>query len=102
MREPNLLLDAALTYARDFGWPVFPFLPGRKKPIKGSHGYKDATTDPETIRRWWVRWPKANIGLACGPAGLICIDLDVKGANGLESWQQLKDRYGFDDTTICQ
>jgi len=28
------------------------------------------------IRRWWDRWPRANVGIACGPSGLLVIDVD--------------------------
>jgi hypothetical protein len=34
--------------------------------MPGSHGCKEATTDPAAITRWWGRWPSANIGLATG------------------------------------
>ena len=52
-------------------------------PCKGKvplieHGYKDATTDLETIAEWWRRWPSANIGLAMAPNGLIAIDVDPR------------------------
>ena len=40
-------------------------------------GFKDATHDPETIRRWWVRWPDANIGMPTGAAsGFLVVDVD--------------------------
>ncbi|MGH3297144.1 MAG: bifunctional DNA primase/polymerase, partial [Trebonia sp.] len=35
-----------------------------------------ATTSPDQIRDWWARAPY-NIGIACGPSGLIVIDLDL-------------------------
>jgi DNA-binding MarR family transcriptional regulator len=39
--------------------------------------WKDkATNDPETIRRWWSRWPSANIGWVPGRDGYISLDLD--------------------------
>lgn len=65
---------AALIYAGD-GWRVFPLRPRGKEPIT-SHGHLDATTEPETIRRWWDTFPAANIGLAI-PAGLVVVDLDT-------------------------
>ena len=66
------LLNAALEYAR-LGYPVFPCHPGGKTPLT-QHGFKDATTDPEQISRWWCLHPAANIGLAT--AGLVAIDCD--------------------------
>ncbi len=96
--------DAALSYASR-GWPVFPCrekdgapytdrkgkttVPKAKEPYT-SHGVKDATTDPEKIRAWWNRWPDAAIGLDCGRAGLLVVDLDVKhGHNGPSRWASL-------------
>jgi putative DNA primase/helicase len=30
------------------------------------NGVRDATTDPQLVRRWWAKWPKAKIGIALG------------------------------------
>jgi len=51
------------------------------------HGLKDATTDTNTIRRWWTRWPDANIGLATGRVSrLAVVDCDSQEAvNGFLS-----------------
>lgn len=69
-------MSAALKYAkRDI--PVFPLRPGGKKPLT-PRGFKDATTDPEQIRRWWKRWPEANIGIPTGErSGLWALDRDA-------------------------
>lgn len=70
------LLITALAYAK-MGWAVFPLRPRDKIPATG-HGVNDASTDPETIKRWWTAQPDANIGIACGPAsGLMVLDVDV-------------------------
>lgn len=82
------LLEWALTYARR-GWPVFPCNPRNKRPLVGgdvgadgqeipkSGGVRKATCDLDLITAWWTRWPKAMIGLACGPtAGLVVVDAD--------------------------
>ena len=58
------MLEAALEYAAR-GWRILPLAPGAKIPAT-AHGFKDATTDEETIRKWWTRWPTANIGFATG------------------------------------
>lgn len=70
----NSLLKAALRYANLYGWRVFP-LEGKEPRVKG--GFRSATTDEDTIRQWWKKWPTANIGIACDSEhGPIVIDLD--------------------------
>jgi hypothetical protein len=29
------------------------------------------------IERWWQQWPNANVGIAAGKSGLVCLDLDL-------------------------
>jgi putative DNA primase/helicase len=36
-----------------------------------------ATTDAGQISRWWGSWPTANIGIAAGKSGIVCLDLDL-------------------------
>src|SRR5262245_4099309 len=69
------LAEAALAYAR-MGWSVFPLAPRTKEPLRGSHGFKDATTDPATIERWWQEHPDANIGLAT--TDVVVLDIDPR------------------------
>ena len=64
---------AALTYIKA-AWPVFPLKPATKEPFEQTHGFKDATTNPETVVRWWLRNPDANIGT---PTGLLYDVLDI-------------------------
>jgi len=59
-----LMTEIALQLAAK-GKYVFPCRPRGKEPLT-SHGFKDATTDPEQIRRWWSEHPDANLGLATG------------------------------------
>ena len=58
------LLQAALDYAAR-GLAVFPVLPMSKAPAC-RRGFKDATTNPATIRRWWLAQTDYNIGIATG------------------------------------
>jgi hypothetical protein len=94
-------LAEALRYAAQ-GWPVFPVWwvengqcacgnadcqhPG-KHPIGklAPNGRNSATTDPETIKRWWRQYPKANIGIPTGPeSGLVVVDLDPRNGGSVE------------------
>jgi hypothetical protein len=71
------LLDAALAYAAAH-LPVFPLIPGGKVPAI-SRGFYAATTNPETIRRFW-RIGDRNIGIPTGPAsGVWAVDIDPGG-----------------------
>jgi hypothetical protein len=70
------LLRAALA-ATERGWPVFPLLPGSKRPALVGWQQR-ATRDPDVLAAWWHRAPY-NIGIACGPAGLLVVDLDGPG-----------------------
>lgn len=88
------LLRVALWLAKR-GWHVFPLRSGGKVPAIPSahpdgdrcrgecgqhgHGVHDATTDPDVIRMWWARWPDANVGISCGPSGLLVVDVDAHG-----------------------
>jgi Bifunctional DNA primase/polymerase, N-terminal/Primase C terminal 2 (PriCT-2) len=78
--EKVSLVEAALGYAV----PIFPCknIPGdedqHKRPLT-RHGFKEASTDPDTIRWWWRRWPNALIGMPTGPvSGVDVLDLDNK------------------------
>jgi hypothetical protein len=84
-------MRAALAYATELGWPVFPVRFGGKEPLC-AHGVKDATTDPDVIRGWWEKWPNANVGLACD-CGRVCIDIDPRNG-GDETWGKLTQRHG--------
>ena len=71
----TIILDAALRYA-GIGLSVVPIRPGEKAPYT-EHGVRDATTSITQIKRWWQRWPKADIALACGAAsGFDVLDVD--------------------------
>lgn len=83
MNPPTILRYALAATAR--GWHVFPVAVGDKPPVKGFADWEaNATTDPDLIRRWWSRVPY-NIGIACGPSGLVVVDLDTPkpGKEGL-------------------
>lgn len=76
--RPGPLLRSALALAAR-GWLVFPCAPGGKRPALHRNWQDLATTDPGQVLAWWERAPY-NIGIACGPSGLVVIDLDVSPA----------------------
>jgi hypothetical protein len=84
------LLAAALHYAT-LGWAVFICRPRTKEP-GNKHSFKEATTNPETIKRLWRYWP-ANIAVATGPQSRLFV-LDVDGEVGAQSLRELEFQHG--------
>lgn len=85
------LADAALEYAQDCGWPVHPLRPDGKEPLL-RNGVHDASSDPDTVRNWWRRWPNANIGVATGPASFDALDIDTKhNGKGMQFAERARD-----------
>src|SRR5689334_24729014 len=82
-------MEYALSYATQ-GYAVFPLKPNGKTPVT-ELGFKDATKDPEIIRRWWTEWPEANVGVVTGRiSGIIVLDIDRKhGVDGAVSAAEL-------------
>ena len=113
MPQPDMTA-AALAYAA-MGWLIFPVhnivdsacscergaechSPG--KHPRTPHGFKDASTNPAVIKRWWKQWPNANIGLWC--KGLIVVDVDPRSGGEVsldELFSTVADKYGFDTLT---
>lgn len=79
MTENHVHLQA-LACAR-LGWPVFPCKPDSKTPAT-RHGYRDATTDPEQISRWFKDRPDRNIAVATGAPGPDVLDANNHGPAG--------------------
>ena len=72
--DPALLRSALAAAMR--GWHVFPCAADGKRPALRGNWQDLATTSPGQVRDWWTRAPY-NIGIACGPSGLVVIDLDM-------------------------
>jgi len=80
-------LELALEWAAR-GVPAFPVVIFRdakgvmkKRPLQGTHGHLDATTDPEVLRTMFGSTRANGVGLRPGPAGLVVVDIDTKGAH---------------------
>ena len=76
---------AALEFAAA-GIPVFPCIPGGKRPALDG-GFKNASTDPKIINEWFA---EADYNIAFEPekAGFAVIDLDPKNG-GPAAWDAL-------------
>lgn len=81
------------------GWPVHPLAAGRKTPVancslcraqphppadcpclpegRWCHGFHAATLDQDRIQQWWGSNPKLGVGVSCGRAGLVVVDIDA-------------------------
>lgn len=82
MEQSSLrLASAAREFARA-GVPVFPIVPGGKRPMT-SRGFLDASTDLRVVDRWWHRAPSANLAIPTGAAsGVVVVDVDVHHVDG--------------------
>lgn len=90
------MLEHALDYAHD-GWEVFPLNPD--KTPKTANGFKDASSDPEQVERWWTAHPNAMIGCRI-PAGMMAFDIDPRHG-GDKVWAALIDLFGPVPTSRC-
>ena len=75
-------MTEALKLARR-GVPVFPCVDKDKTPLT-THGFKDATCDPDIVHRWWQRWPDALIGVPAGEK-FVALDIDLQHAEA-QQW----------------
>jgi putative DNA primase/helicase len=116
-KSDDPVLAAARAYIEK-GWAVLPLHrrilgeDGKSRCICGNpncqakgkepltpHGYKDATTDEETILAYLRKYPRCNLGIATGEAsGLLALDID--GPEGRKSLLALEERYGVLPATL--
>lgn len=109
----SALLEAALRY-QALGWSVIPVhrvrdgrcscgrdsceSPG-KHPMVNWLKYQRERADEAELRRWWSRWPWANIGVVTGRvSGIIAADIDARRADPGEVIRQVWG--GWPDTPI--
>jgi hypothetical protein len=86
------LRDAALAHAKA-GHPVIPLRPRDKRRCtpKGTK----PSTDPATVRRWWTRWPDANVGAVLDRLPVVVLDVD--GPDGVVSLARLLAQAGLEE-----
>jgi len=95
--RPDSCGAAALQYATELRWAVFPAKPKSKMPHGGlvPNGVLNATTDAVPIRRWWSASPDANVAIAAGLSNLLIVDCDRKNeADGVAvftAWCEIHD-----------
>lgn len=65
------------------------------------HGFHAATSDVQTIARWWTEEPKANIGAPCALNGWAVLDVDPRHL-GDRSLSFLEQRVGPLPGTVYQ
>lgn len=102
------MTPAAQAAAR--GWAVFPCRPGDKRPAVADWENR-ACADPERVTRYWPS-PRHNYGIACGPSGLVVLDLDAHGelpdewqlpgiGDGRDVFHQVCEWAGMDWPSTC-
>lgn len=84
------LRSAACEYAEQ-GLHILPLVPDTKQPYPRTRGYHDATADVDLAYSMWTGYPHANIGIACGPSGLVVLDVD-KRHDGYATLDALEDQ----------
>ncbi len=92
-------LDAALRYLA-LGWSIVPAATRGKRPIVAWRPYQDHPPSKAQVRRWFDRWPDANIAIVTGAgSGLVVLDVDP-GHGGAESLAAIEARHGTLPETI--
>ena len=129
LRVPASLADAALAYA-SAGVRVFrvrpdktpfgncrfcrvptadkpnpdyiPHRPGECQCHSGTcHGFHAATSNVDTVARWWAEEPNANIGAPCALNGWAVLDVDPRH-DGHRSLAVVEERVGVLPGTVMQ
>jgi hypothetical protein len=92
-------LSIALGWAR-LGIRVFPchaqdgWAKGKEVAMKApipSHGFKEATTKEDAIRKWWSANPADLVGLHTGNE-LVVLDIDVSAEKNKDGWHSLNEK----------
>lgn len=92
-----MMIDAALRLSSN-GTPIFPVKADKSPHIKSWQN--KASADQTKVKKWWRRWPEANIAMPTGhQSGLVAVDVDVKnGVDGFESLSSIESMFGIQGT----
>lgn len=106
----------ALRYAA-LGWHVFPAWwaeegrcgcrnaecksPGKHPHVQVRRGQQEATTDGDTIKRWWSTEPRCNVAIFLLPSNLVAIDIDPRNG-GFETIADIEAQYGPLQSDVLQ
>lgn len=82
------------------GVPVFPCDQSSKRPLT-RHGFKDASTGPDVVRKWWRQNPDALIGVPTGITWTV-IDLDLQHADAGQWYEQHRSKLPITRTHVTR
>ena len=92
--DAGVALPLAARELARLGVPVFPCVPGGKRPIP-ERGFHEATTDAGQVDAWWRRRPGASLAVPTGTAsGVVVVDIDVHKVDGYTAFGRAA-RSGF-------
>lgn len=123
---PKSVAKAAEFYASQFKWRVFPLYemagpgicsckngsecrtPGKHPRIaipKEPGAQHPSTTDVEIVKKWWKKWPTANIGVWLQDSGIVVLDIDKNdkkdGFKGLQEIMSYENQSTLPATLTC-
>jgi hypothetical protein len=82
------------------GWSLLPLRAGEKRPLLKWEALQQQAAGKTEVRRWFERWPDANIGVVSGAvSGLIILDIDPRHG-GEESLARIEKRQGATPPTV--
>ena len=86
-------LQAALAYLQA-GWSIVPAAIEGKRALVGWRHWQQAAADPDQLRAWWHRRPRANPALVTGAvSGVVVVDIDPRHC-GNHALAELEQRHG--------
>lgn len=85
MNKDNILTEA-LRFQK-IGWSIIP-VGQDKKPLIAWAEFQERRANEQEIRAWFIKFPKANIGVVTGPvSNLLVFDIDAKHNRSSKEFQ---------------